>query len=121
MAKTIHRDDGTEVDATFEVESIDGEVTLAVESRGGAQGQPGARNIEYAEGLEILLGRLQRRGVRIGDAAVESRATKDLPRDDRRLEIDGMEYPITIQEPADLQRKIGAAQARVGRERDAKG
>ena len=121
MAKIIYRDDGSVIDASFGVEAIDDALTIVVESRGGTQGQPGTRNVDYAEGLEILLARLKKRGVRITDAFLDSRIATNLPLEARRLEIDGARYPITIGDPADLQRRLGAAQTRIGREQGARG
>jgi hypothetical protein len=121
MARPIHRGDGAALDATFGVESVDGKVTVVVESRGGARGQPGARNIDYSEGLEVLLGRLQDRGARILDAVVDTLATRQLPHEVRRLAIDGRPYPVAIDDPSELQRRIRAAQTGIGREEGARG
>ncbi|MFZ5895561.1 MAG: hypothetical protein ACOY0T_31175 [Myxococcota bacterium] len=119
--RTVYQPDGTPLDATFRVERIDGRVSVVVESRGGSRGSSESRNLDYAPGLEMLLARLGNRSAKILDAIVESRATQHLELADRRLQIDGRRYPITIDDAADLQRRLGAAQARVGREPGARG
>jgi len=62
--------------------------------------------------LERILQRLGALEIAITDALVESRATASLPIDERRLRVD---YPIIIDEPGVLQRRLGRAMARIGR------
>jgi len=109
------------LDASFEVDVTDAGVTVVMESRGGARGEPDARNLDYGRGFELVLKRLKDRSARITEATVDSRATQHLALAERRLEVEGNPYPITIDDAEDLQRRMGAAQARVGREPHARG
>jgi hypothetical protein len=114
-------DDGRPADATFLVERSGSGITMVMESRGGRQSRADTRNPEYGKGLELLLRRLRDRGARIEDALVESVATRRLSAEERRLAVEGRAYPIEIDDPVDLQKRLGAAQSRVGRKAGAKG
>jgi hypothetical protein len=57
----------------------------------------------------------------IADALVESAATQKLPIEQRRLTLEGEDYPLRITDPASLRSKLGAAQSFVGRAANAKG
>lgn len=108
-------DDGNEVDATISVQG--GGVVL--ESRGGTVQTPSARNTEYAEGLMILLGRLRALGAALTEVSVDSRAVKHLNTQDRRLDLEGMPYPVRLDAHTDLNQLRAAimrAQAKVGRD-----
>jgi superfamily II DNA or RNA helicase/diadenosine tetraphosphate (Ap4A) HIT family hydrolase/HKD family nuclease len=50
---------GAAVDAHFSVEAAPGELSVFLESRGGAGGTKQARNTEYSEGLRLLLERVR--------------------------------------------------------------
>ncbi len=113
--REIIQDNGVALEASFGVESIDGQLTIIFESKGGARGTPDARNPDYQEGFELLLKRLKDRGARILDATVESREAQRLPIEERRLNIEGKSYPISIDDPHELRISLGAAQALVAR------
>jgi hypothetical protein len=52
--------DGIVLDATFSVQPPeDGVVSLVFESSGGHQSGPNPRNLQYRQGLNVLLRRLQ--------------------------------------------------------------
>lgn len=119
--QTVCQDDGSPLNSSFAVEETPAGLTVVIESRGGTRGEPDARNLDYGRGFELILRRLQEQGAAIVDATVDSRATQHLSADERRLAIEGKPYPITIEDAEDLQRRMGAAQARVGREPGARG
>lgn len=115
------RADGTDVNADFRVERVHDALTVVIESRGGTSGSQAERNRDYNEGFEVVLSRLKEVGARLTDVQVESRATEALPPQERRLELEGRAYPIAIDDPPELRRRLGAAQARVGRAPGARG
>jgi hypothetical protein len=119
--RTIHDGNGNPLDAKFEVQRTGAALSVVIEARGGTKGTSAARNTDYGPGLTLLLERLRDRGARISDAIVDSKATEHLPPAARRLTIAGYSYPMTVDDPVELQLRLGAAQARVGRERGAKG
>jgi superfamily II DNA or RNA helicase/diadenosine tetraphosphate (Ap4A) HIT family hydrolase len=111
----VKRNDGTVIDASFRVERVGAALTVLFESRGGARGSDGQRNSDYADGLQILLGRLADARIDLDDVVVESRDTQILSREERRVSVPGQAYPIAIDDPAALASNLGAAQSRVGR------
>ena len=114
------RDDGTVLDATFRLETIDGGVTIVVEARGGTAGSGAETNTQYAEGLQWLLARLKAAGLALADAALDTRTTADLPLEQRRLPLAGS-WPVRIEDPVELQRRLGRAQERWGKPDGSKG
>jgi superfamily II DNA or RNA helicase/diadenosine tetraphosphate (Ap4A) HIT family hydrolase/HKD family nuclease/SOS-response transcriptional repressor LexA len=114
------RDDGTIVDATFRLETLDGRATIVVEARGGAAGSGAETNTQYAEGLQWLLAQLKAAGLALSDAALDTRTTAGLPLEQRRLTV-AAHWPLTIGDPAELQRRLGRAQEQWGKPDDAKG
>lgn len=116
----VLRDDGTEVDATFRVELLEGAATVVVEARGGARDTAQAVNTEYAEGLRLLLARLKRAGLRLADAALDTRTTAGQSLEQRRLDV-GEPWPLVITDPADLQGRLARAQERAGKPEGTKG
>jgi hypothetical protein len=117
----VRRNGGVVLDASFRVEPLGDRLTIVYESRGGARGSEDQRNKDYAEGLELVLRRLQAAGIRLADVLVESRETEKLPTAQRRVLPAGAEYPMAIEDPAALRKKLSAAQAKVGRRPGAKG
>lgn len=114
------RADGTRVDATFRVETLDGHATLVVEARGGTAGSGSEANTQYAEGLQWLLSRLRDAGLALADVALDTRATTGVSREERRLDITDR-WPLVIDDPVDLQRRLGRAQERWGKPEGSKG
>jgi SOS-response transcriptional repressor LexA len=119
--RRIRGADGAVIDASFRVERVGDARTIVFESRGGTKGSASERNVEYAQGLELLLVRLKDAGLSITDVLVESRDTLSVPAADRRVVLRDATYPVLITDPAALRKKISAAQALVGRARGAKG
>lgn len=117
----VHDDDGKPVDAHFEVERVDGVTSLVFHSRGGTRGSRDERNTDYAKGLEILLSRLTASGVPVVDALVDSRMTRKLAAEQRRLQGDGLSFPLVTDDVASTRRAMGRAMAAVGRKPGAKG
>jgi hypothetical protein len=120
-ASRIRRDDGASVDASFRIERVDGRETIVFESRGGTRGTAAARNTEYGLGLRLLLERLGRAAIRIADVHVESRETERLPIEGRRVELEGMAYPLAVDDAEAVRRALASGQAKVGRAPGAKG
>ncbi len=120
----VFDNDGAELDATFHVERQKGDLTMLYESRGGRKGGSDARNVDYNPGLRLLLERLGAMGATLRDVLVDSRNTRHKPVEERRVEIDGFDYPIDLRAVPDTKKlriAIGRGQARVGRDPDAKG
>ena len=126
----VHRDDGTEIDATFRVERSGNTPSVVIESRGGTRGSSAGgtrgsraeRNTDYAEGLELILARLGSLGLSVAESRVESRETDQLSPDDLRLDL-GAPYPIAItaddaaDAPQAHERRDGARRPQARRER----
>jgi SOS-response transcriptional repressor LexA len=113
--------DGREIDASFNVERVGDARTIVYESRGGTKGSRNERNVDYAQGLELLLARLKSFGLRLADVLVESGDTRALPTADRRVALKDEAYPVEISDAAVVRKKISAGQALVGRAKGAKG
>jgi hypothetical protein len=113
------RDDGTEVDATFEL----AETTvfeMVFRHKAGARGSARAINSDYHEGLELVLARLSQLRTTILEISVDSAVARDLPVEDRVLDLD---YPIDLDEGTDaheIRRAITRAQKPIARRADAK-
>jgi SOS-response transcriptional repressor LexA len=119
--RKMRRADGTALDASFRVEPVGDALSIVFESRGGTRGSKEERNTEYTPGLLLILERLRDRGLRIADAVVESRDTMTVPVEDRRLQLDGRDYPLVIDDADAVRRALSAAQAKVGRAPGARG
>ena len=105
------------IDASFELETVDGSQTVVFHSRSGNP----VRNAHYNEGLELLLERLGKLGAFLTAAAVDSADTRraNLPYEQRWLDPGiGRSYPIDLaKDPnlAELRLALGRSQAKVGR------
>jgi 5-methylcytosine-specific restriction protein A len=115
---------GQEVDASFNLEAESTGYSLVMESRGGTKGTSKAKNTQYAQGLSLLLLRLAQLDGSIHDALLETARTATLSPEDRRLRLDGFNYPIQLRgiDVEDLRLELARAQGRTGRsDSDAKG
>jgi hypothetical protein len=112
------RSDSTEVDATFEVGSI-GAFQIVFHHKAGRRGSERSVNADYHEGLELVLRRLIALRVTILAIAVDSSVARELPVEDRELEL---EYPIHLrdQDAHLLRMDITRAQKTVARRATAK-
>ena len=117
----LHDESGAAIDARFTLERIDGVTSLVFHSRGGTRGTASERNTDYAPGLELLLARLTDMGIPVVDGFVDSRTTRDLPEEQRRLRGDGLEYPLPTDDIGRVRRALSRAMASVGRKPGAKG
>jgi len=117
----VHGTDGKPLDATFRLERLGNTMTIVFESRGGTRGSAAERNVDYNQGLELLLARLKRLEIAIADVQVESKTTANLAPEERRVHVEGEDFPIMVTDATALRRKLSAAQARVGRAEGAKG
>jgi superfamily II DNA or RNA helicase/HKD family nuclease len=118
--------DGAEIDATFVVESTGVTATsLVVESSGGTKGKKGAKNLDYVQGIDLILQRLAALNVQLLDVFIDTRTTSTLAVADRRLRLGYQRgYPISLAEVADLQelrRSLLRSMAKVGQAPGAKG
>ena len=86
---------GRTVDAEFVVETVDGQPTVVIESSGGTKGTDSARNLQYVEGLDLVLARLGSLGVRLAGAHLDTDRTKHLPIEERTLAA-GAPFPIDL-------------------------
>lgn len=111
---------GHEIDATFEIEhEADAPIALLWQSAGGTKGSKNARNLDYVQGLDLVLQRMRTLGLVIEDAYVASTRTTDLPIPDRRLDPgDGVAYPVelpAIDDLIGLRRALLSSMRTVGR------
>lgn len=119
--RRVRDSSGKEIDAVFRIETVGDSATIVFESRGGARGSGVEQNTEYAKGLEELLRSLKDGHVKILDVLVDSDRVAHLPIADRRVQIVGESYPLTIGDPSALRKRISAGAAKVGRTKGAKG
>ena len=111
-------DRGEFVDAHYAVETIGNFDTVYLASRGGTIGQPGAQNTEYGLGLRLILERALVRGWLLDRAEVQSRTTVGLRSPQRRIQLDGLNYPIgaeSLVDAEELRRAIQRGASRVGK------
>lgn len=86
----LFRDDGTEIDAHFYVDWDGVRNSVVFESRGGTKGTTHARNVDYAEGLRLVLERLGRRDFVLQSTLLDTRETALLGWEKRLLRYDGV-------------------------------
>lgn len=91
-------EDGNELDATYSIETLDGQKSIVFESRGGKKGAPDERNSQYRNGLLAVLRKLASEGAVLTDALVDSSETrkKGLGADERRIAIESWSYPVAL-------------------------
>lgn len=95
-----------------EAHEADAPIALFWQSAGGARGSKNARNLEYVQGLDVVLQRMRSLGLVVEDAYVASTRTTGLPIPDVRLDPgDGLTYPVALAEVDDL---IGLRKALLG-------
>ncbi|MFP3714713.1 hypothetical protein [Puerhibacterium sp. TATVAM-FAB25] len=113
-------DDGRKLDATFSVETVEGSLTVVLESRGGADARGVLRNPDYLDTLDVLLKRLASLKTTLTDAVVDSLSTKALPREERRIlpELVRLDLVANLQE---LRGALTRRAARLGRAPGARG
>jgi hypothetical protein len=121
MGPLLHpaRSDGTTVDATFELTSTV-LFEIVYHHKAGARGSDRSVNADYHEGLELVLTRLATLGCSIHGIAVDSGVARELPPEQRELDL---RYPLELTERTDvksLRLDITRAQKPVARREDAK-
>jgi hypothetical protein len=95
--------DGNVLDATFSVQPPEqGVVSVVLESSGGHEGGPNPRNLQYRQGLNVLLRRLQRMNAVITEIRVETGRTRLLPVERQRLVIPGRAFPVALSSVGDV-------------------
>ena len=102
-------DDGTRIDATFELDYDGDDVGLTFMSRGGSIGSPDARNTEYDGGLRVLIERLARLDATLIDAYLDSQTAQPHQLRDRSLGLPGMPHLISIGQGEKLANALQAA------------
>lgn len=93
---------------------------VTVESSGGATGSGDVRNPEYPLLMEEVLRRLSSLDVDLMDAFVDSRRVAHLPEAERRINVDGRPFPITLAPDDDftaLRRGLTRPQGDIGSSR----
>ena len=113
------RDDGTALEATFEVSQLP-VFDLVFHHKAGARDSPRSVNADYHEALETLLARLASVRATILGIAVDSAIAQELPPDERELRLD---FPIALSadtDTASLRLDITRAQKPIARRPDAK-
>ena len=118
--------DGSEIDATFVVETTGGIPTsIVIESAGGTAGSKDARNTDYVAGFDVVLERLRTIGAQLADAYIDTRSTVNLSVADRRLDPgDGLQYPVdltTIDDIEAVRRSLLRSMGKAGRAPGVKG
>lgn len=86
---------GRTIDAEFVVESLDGRPTVVLESAGGKKSSASARNVEYVDGLNLILSRLGSIGAQLVMAYLDTSTTKYLPIAERTLDA-GAPLPLDL-------------------------
>lgn len=112
------RDDGSVLEATFELSRIP-VFDIVFHHKAGARDSPRSANADYHEALEVLLGRLASVNAEILGISVDSGPALELPPADRELAID---FPIQLDatiDVKDLRLSITRAQKPVARRPDA--
>lgn len=112
------RSDGTVVEATFELSSVP-VYELVYHHKAGARGTARSVNVDYHEGLELLLARMATVGVSILGISVDSAVARGLDPPDRELDL---RFPISVDASTDvaaLRLDITRAQKVVARRPDA--
>lgn len=94
---------GVELDAAFAVEEHLGRPTsVIIHGAGGTRGTDAARNLDYVDGVDVLLERLRGLGVIIRDIYIDTTRTRDLTVAERRLDPNGLSYPLDLARLDDL-------------------
>jgi hypothetical protein len=109
----VNADDGSVMDATYDIEVVSGALTLVFDAKWGSSGGKGSRNVDYNPGLAILLERLGRAQIGIADLIVDTENTRGMPHERRQLDL-GAPYPVFIANAEGLRTKIGSAASMVG-------
>ena len=113
-----YREDGTAVDATFDVEAVP-IFEIIYHHKAGGRGDPRAVNSDYHEGLELLLTRLASTGATILGISVDSSIALRLPPDERELDLP---FPLSLGPSTniqDLRLDITRSQRTIARRADA--
>jgi hypothetical protein len=114
-----HRDDGSELDATFELNVVP-VFDLVFHHKAGGRGSDRALNQDYHEALETLLSRLARVNATILGISVDSSVARELDEQNREL---GLDFPIGLHAETnayELRREITRAQKGIARRPTAK-
>ncbi len=113
-SQVMRRDDGTEIDAHFHVESVDGRAVIRYQSSGGREGGPNPRNLDYQEGLRLLLRRLGDLGSTLVEVSVDSEPMRLRPPSERLVQFDDGVLPLVLSEATDAEalRKLIVTRAR---------
>lgn len=115
--------DGRVLDATFRLETALGEpLSVLFDSSGGTKKKNG-RNLDYVDGLDLVLERLKLLGACVADAYVDSTVVRSLPIADRRVINldDAAELDLAFESLPVLRKRILSRMSKVGQEADAKG
>lgn len=111
-------DEGTRLDADFDVVATGQRFSFIFNSKsgGGPSGTP--RNLDYNPALRLILDRLKLLWATLDDAAVVSERAMRLDPEQRRLDLDGYAFPVTVGMASStdkLRKAICRAQRTIGR------
>lgn len=70
--------------------------------------------------MQLLLARLREAGHSLANVALDTRATAGLALEGRRLDV-GEPWPLVVEDPDDLQRRLSKAQERIAKPKATKG
>ena len=113
-------DRGRPLDSAFTVRAArDGSGwVVRMESRSGRKGGPNARNSDYMAFLQVLLERMASLRASLEDVQVVSQRAQHLTAEERRVHVQGHDYPIslgTISDFPTLARRVAAGQRAAGK------
>lgn len=114
------KDDSGELNAEFDVEVYEGELSLVLESAGGkVAGSRDSRNHDYVPALRLLLSRLRdKRAVLVSATVASSRVTRLT--EGQRMLVQGPRELAQLLDVEALRREITTSQGRIGQARGAK-
>lgn len=117
MKIKLYGQNGRKLDADIYKEKIGSWIEYTIESRGGKLGSQNQKNPDYNEAFEKLLELLGHEGCKVRDILVSSAEMTNRPLVERRVNLDGREFPFSLDHvnPGDLRREIARTAARVGR------
>src|SRR5262249_53699073 len=77
-------------------------VSIVFESSGGHEGGPNPRNLQYRQGLNVLLRRMQLMNAVVAEIRVETERTRLLPVEQQRIVIPGRTFPRVLSSVHDV-------------------
>ena len=101
-ASAVRAADGSQIDAHFRIEADGPTLELRYESSGGRSGGPNPRNLDYRDGMNILLARLAGLGAILEEVLVDSEPMRKKPRVERRVHFERGRLPLVLADVTDI-------------------